>query len=335
MSVSVDDNGVKHLYTPVSGGESWIAKQGVSWWNDPRVLLGGHVNNIIRNSDGTYGSDGNDEARISITTSSGYNSSKIVKDFSKLDIDKGGRGYMQDPNDWKNTEWGFYFNVSNWSSADQITLYLRGGRHYNPPSVSCEGFSYKIDVDFSNGKTRFAKESWHVHYDFTTWANALNLGSLKNKWIGMKVVCYNVKIGDATAVNAELYIDPDGLDSSFKPANNWQKADSFQDSGGFGSGGNQCGGKSDQIGNWGGPLAAFRWDNISSGGIKFMYLHVFEIDPLNIGGGGGGVPPPIFTPSCPNSAEDPVPTSQVAIISKHRFNLGDFDNPEHCAFPGE
>ena len=342
-STTLDDNGVKHLYTPVTGGESFVAKQGTQWWNTARFSFAGSPQKILSYSDSTYGTDGNNAAKLQITTSAGYDASKIITDFSKLDVDKGGRGYMQSPTDWRNCEMGFYFLVSNWATAKQINLFLRGGRHYNPPSVDCEGFAYQANLGYSDGKTHFTKEMYHGSGGSSTTPvhDKAALGSLKNKWIGIKFVAYDVKIGDATAVNCELYIDKDGLDSSLTPANNWQKVDDFQDAGSFGTGGDQCKGTSSQIGNWGGPLAIFGWDGVAADGIKFVYLHAFEIDPGGTGtpippGPGPPAGPPVaFVPSCPDSAEDPVPSGQIAIISRHRFNLGDFEDPLHCTLPGE
>ena len=42
---------------------------------------------------------------------------------------------------------------------DNYAWYNRGGRHTD--SVPCEGTGYKGDLYYS-GKTRFAKEQWHV-----------------------------------------------------------------------------------------------------------------------------------------------------------------------------
>jgi hypothetical protein len=76
-------------------------------------------------------------------------------------------------------------------------------------------------------------------------------------------------------VTTEIWIDrnPD----SPTPKNNWAKVYTFTDSGGFGNEGADCGGDSDQILTWGGPIATFGWDNAQNVDVK--NFSVREIEP--------------------------------------------------------
>jgi len=59
--------------------------------------------------------------------------------------------------------------------------------------------------------------------------------------------------------------------------NQWQKVYDFIDQGGWGSQRAECRGDRDQIVTWGGPIAAFRWDD--GNGIYIKNLSIREIVP--------------------------------------------------------
>lgn len=72
--------------------------------------------------------------------------------------------------------------------------------------------------------------------------------------MGFKTVMYNFPLDGKTAVKMESYVDHNN-------DNHWQKVYDRVDKGGWGSDGGECKGTPDQIIDWGGPVAAFRWDN--------------------------------------------------------------------------
>jgi hypothetical protein len=90
------------------------------------------------------------------------------------------------------------------------------------------------------------------------------------KFVGLKVVMYNMQLNRKTVVKMESWVDPNN-------DNQWQKVYDFIDQGGWGSEGGECNGASDQIVTWGGPIASFRWDNGNS--IDIKNLSVREITP--------------------------------------------------------
>jgi hypothetical protein len=197
-----------------------------------------------------------------IFTSTGYDQDKITTYKQESLATK---GYMQSSNDWKNIEMTSYVKLIS-GSRDSFTWYARGGRHSD--SNKCEGTAYKSRLWY-NGKTEFAKEQSHP--DTTSTTQKSIAGSLTGKWIGLKFVMYNFQKDGKTVVKLETWLDPDN-DKDFV------KIYERIESGGWGDDGDRCGGSSDQIITWAGPIATFRWDDAKNVDIK--WLSVREIQPL-------------------------------------------------------
>jgi len=193
---------------------------------------------------------------MGVFTSSGFHPEQIsTLDHHKIAL----VGYMQSPNDWKNVEITGYVKLIS-GSNDNFVWYARGGRHtgYGAPQ-GCEGVAYKGGL-FYDGSTRWEKEQWHTGgYVFGQLGK--NIGSINGKWVGLKVIMYNIIQNDKTAVKLELWVDKDNN-------NKWIKATERIDKGGWGNNGRECGGEPDQIITWGGPIAAFRWDGATDVDIK-------------------------------------------------------------------
>jgi hypothetical protein len=171
---------------------------------------------------------------------------------------------MQSSNDWKNIEMTGYVKLIS-GSGDTFTWYARGGKHSD--SYKCEGTAYKSWLWY-NGKTEFAKEQ--VHPDTSSTVEKSVTGSLMGKWIGFKFVMYNFQQNGIPVVKLETWLDPEN-DKHFVKV--YEKIDS----GGWGNDGTACGGSSDQIITWGGPIATFRWDNANN--VDVQWLSVREIKP--------------------------------------------------------
>lgn len=255
----LDKFGIKKIYPTKIGGEEWYMNMNnpsSDPRNDPKTSL-------KKNSDGSWKITSN-KVRYNVFTSTGYDSGKIVIDQQKL----ASRGYMQSSNDWKNLEITGYVKVNEGSSNENFAWYAHGGRHTGDGyAEGCEGTSYKVDL-FYNGKIRFAKEQWHVSYEFTP--TKTGVGSIFDKWVGFKGIMYNIVKDGKTSVKLESWIDKNNNGQ-------WVKLDEYEDKGGLGSQGGECKGKSDQIMHWGGPISTFRWDGASDVDIK--NLSVREIQP--------------------------------------------------------
>ena len=203
---------------------------------------------------------------MGVFTSSGFHPEEI-KTLNHNEIALA--GYMQSPNDWKDVEITGYVKLNS-GNNDNFVWYARGARHtgYGSPQ-GCEGVAYKGDL-FYDGSTRFSKEQWHTGgYVFGEFGK--NIGPIKDKWVGLKVIMYNIVQDDNTMVKLELWVDKNNN-------NDWTKAAEKIDKGGWGNAGGECGGEADQIITWGGPIASFRWDGATDVDIK--KFSVREIAPL-------------------------------------------------------
>jgi hypothetical protein len=220
--------------------------------------------NVRRNGDGSFSLTSDIAARINVTGPGGYNPSAQGMGANSDHAMIAERGFMCAPNDWKNVEMTGYLNVGG--GNDIITWYARGGKHTSE-NHWCEGFAYKCQLEVQTGRVRFAKEQFHNDYVFADWVDA-NVGPITGKWVGFKSMIYN--IDNDTKVKLEIWIDRDNN-------NVWRKVHEFTDAGGWGQH-DDCGPRTnpDQIGTWGGPIATFRWDNLSN--VRFIKLSVREID---------------------------------------------------------
>jgi hypothetical protein len=245
-----DKFGVLKIYPTKQDGEQWYLNSNPN--DDPRYSP---QTTLTKNSDGSFKVKST-KVRMGVFTSSGFHPEKI----NTLNHNKIAQaGYMQSPNDWRDVEITGYVKLNS-GNNDNFVWYARGGRHtgYGSPQ-GCEGVAYKGGL-FYSGATRWEKEQWHTGgYVFAEFGK--NIGAIKGKWVGLKVIMYNIVQNDKTAVKLELWVDKSNN-------NHWIKASEKIDKGGWGNNGMECGGKPDQIITWGGPIAAFRWDGATDVDIK-------------------------------------------------------------------
>jgi hypothetical protein len=254
---AVDKFGVQMIYATKTGGEQWFMNM-INPSSDSRF---DPKTTLTKNADGSWKLR-SDKVRMNVFTSTGYDQDKIATYNQKTLATK---GYMQSSNDWKNVEMTGYVKVNAYQDMDTITWYGRGGKHND--SYRCEGTAYKSWLWY-NGKTEVAKEQYFP--ETTSTSEKSVTGSLTGKWIGFKFVMYNFQQNGKTVVKLETWIDPDN-DKDFVKV--YEKIDS----GGWGNDGAGCGGSSDQIISWGGPIVTFRWDNANN--VDMKWLSVREIKP--------------------------------------------------------
>ena len=177
---------------------------------------------------------------------------------------------------WKNVEiTGYAKVISAESQMDRLSWYARGGRHSS--SVPCEGTSLKGEIRV-NGETFWQKEIWHTGGYTNEKARAVATdNSLLDRWIGWKVVIYN--INNDKAVKMESYLDD-------KNNNNWKKVTELIDKGGWYADTSDkvfysanCGRPKDYIITNSGPIVTFRSDNMMW---DFIDLSVREIQPPSL-----------------------------------------------------
>jgi len=252
-----DAFGVTMLYPSVSGGESWSMP--ADPLSDSRF---NPQNPITPNADGSWKMK-NAQVRMEVYTSTGYDGSKI-RTYARDTL--AAQGYMLAPNDWRNVEITGFVRVNSASvPTDDVTWYARGGRHSAP--IPCEGSAYKGGLHI-DGRVRFEKESWHVSYKNASYLQATS--SLIGRWVGFKTVIRNVTVGGKTAVKMESWLN-DNADRV-----TWAKVYEMTDDGTYGGDASACGASAPAMPiTWGGPIAAFRWDNAED--VDFRWLSVREI----------------------------------------------------------
>jgi hypothetical protein len=177
---------------------------------------------------------------------------------------------------WKNVEMTGYAKVisaADSPSNDHLDWYARGGKHTD--NASCEGSALKgwLSID---GIASWVKEIWFPggYTDEKDKVQATTDNSILGRWIGWKVVMYN--IDNNKAVKMESYLDD-------QDNNHWKKVTNLVDNGGWYARGSDeqfysagCGRAKDYITTNAGPIATFRSDNMVW---DFSDLSVREIQP--------------------------------------------------------
>jgi hypothetical protein len=175
---------------------------------------------------------------------------------------------------WKNVEITGYAKVisADSPSNDHIDWYARGGKHTD--NAPCEGSALKgwLSID---GIASWVKEIWFPggYTDQRDKVQATG-NSILGRWIGWKVVMYN--IDNDKAAKMESYLDD-------QDNNHWKKVTDLVDNGGWYARGSDqqfysagCGKPKDYIITNSGPIVTFRSDNMVW---DFSDLSVREIQP--------------------------------------------------------
>jgi hypothetical protein len=244
---TTDKFGIKKMYPTSEGGMEW------------------YIDTINPKNDGIF----------SITDN--YNITKQTDGSWRIDVPMVRMNVITPPGaePWKNIEITGYAKVVSMSSPNNTTTALdwsaRGGRQN--AGVPCEGTALHggLHVDGSVG---WKKEIWQ-HGGYTDErAKAKVTDSILGRWIGWKVVMYN--INNDTAVKMESYLDN-------KNTNYWVKVTDLVDDGGWYADtpdnifySANCGKAKDYIIINGGPIVTFRSDYLVW---DFKKLSVREIIP--------------------------------------------------------
>ena len=130
--------------------------------------------------------------------------------------------------EWKNVEMTGYFKLHE--GNDQFTLIARQGPTYNDDG-GCGAYGY-YGMLSANGDAYFKKKLFH-HGGYTdrTAVRQGVVGDLNDRWVGIKMMAYNLDGGD---VKLELWVD-DGDET-----NDWQKATEYVDDGNWEVAGSDC-----------------------------------------------------------------------------------------------
>jgi len=250
-----DKFGILEIYPTEVGGREWYINM-----EDPTSDgIFNPQSNISRQQDGSWRIDGKsnigkfyDEVRMNVNTPIGAQ-------------------------DWKNVEITGYARVDsivvpfNGTPNYDLTWYARGDKHN--PHMPCEGTAYMGGI-YVDGHVGWKKEIWFTGGYTTERAHAKVTDSLNGRWVGWKVIIYNIQ--NDTAVKLESYLDNSGT-------NNWIEVADVVDNGGwYAKTSNSlfysanCDKPKDYIITNGGPIATFRSDDLVW---DFKDLSVREIQP--------------------------------------------------------
>ena len=253
-NIALDKFGIKEIYPTTIGGREWF----INMDNPKNDGIFNPESSITKQPDGSWQIVGrhkigkyNEEVRMNVNTTLGNKQ-------------------------WKNVEITGYAKVvsksssSNNNNAD-LDWYARGGRHNS--SIPCESTALHGGL-YIDGSVGWKKEIWQVGGYTDVRDKAKVTDSILGRWIGWKVIMYN--INDDTAVKMESYLDD-------KNNNNWRKVADLVDNGGWFANSPDnifysanCGKAKDYIITNGGPIVTFRSDNIIW---DFKDLSVREIQP--------------------------------------------------------
>jgi hypothetical protein len=257
-------SGAKEIYPTKQGGRIWHFDINNPYQDgifDPGAK-------ITRLQDDSWlvgeNDDGNYQIRMNVITPPGQNEWRDVEITGYIKVIDTA---YDDHNDDDDDDDG---NDNEPSPDAAVTWYARGGRHSD--TVPCEGTSLK-GILHINGLAAWQKEIWHTG-GYTETRSAIDAtGPILDKWIGWKVVMYN--INNNTAVKMESYIDENAN-------NNWRKVNELVDSGMWYADypdsifySADCNRPKDYVITNSGPIVTFRSDNIIW---QFKELSVREID---------------------------------------------------------
>jgi hypothetical protein len=270
---TIDRFGIKKIYPTKQDGREWYMNTN-NIKQDPIFSVTSNIP-IKKSSDDRSWFINNSSIRININTPPGEEPWKnvemtgYVKVISKTNLIASNNGSS---NGTKNSN--YIINNDN-NEEDNTTRpnldwRARGGLHNN--KVPCKGTALNGGIDV-NGTVGWKKEIWHTggYTDAKGIGKATN--SILDRWVGWKVVMYN--INDNLAVKMESYLDD-------KNDNNWRKVSDVVDNGGWYAKSSDnifysadCGKPKDYIITNGGPIATFRAENMV---LNFKNLSIREIE---------------------------------------------------------
>jgi hypothetical protein len=268
----VDLFGIEKIYPTKEGGREWHVNMDDPFVDD--LFDSTFDRDITRQDDGSWHIDG-PAVRLNVITPQGFEPWKNVEitGYAKVidSISSSSSSSSSTANNGEDEE--EEEDVEDQDFANDLDWRARGGRHNS--EILCEGTAYTGTIDI-NGNVRWKKEIWHTGGYTDARATDKVTDSILGRWIGWKVVMYN--INNNTAVKMESYLDD-------KNNNEWIKVTDLVDDGGWYAKSTDkqfysadCGKPKDYIITDGGTIVTFRSDNVVW---DFKNLSVREIEPPN------------------------------------------------------
>lgn len=268
MNRQKDIFGISEIYPTVSGGREWFVNMTNPANSSHFSETGGFE--LIKQSDGSWRVNST-HVRLVVETPSNMTDWKNVEitGYAKLSLPT----IVNSTSSSNSNSISSPMNNSESEEIDDLAFIGRSGRHSS--EVPCEGTAY-VGGLHNEGSVGWKKEIWHT--DGYTDERARNLVTepILDRWVGWKVIIYDMHLNNETAVKLESYLDDHNNDS-------WKKVTEIIDSGGWYSRSTDdeffkadCGKGRDHIIVEPGPFVIFRTDNLV---LDFKNLSVREISP--------------------------------------------------------
>ncbi len=253
-----DPFGIKKIYPTRHGGREWFMNMS-NPKNDPNIDFTFDPN-LIKQNDGSWKLDKNNKIRINVGTS------KNLPQWKNIEI----TGYVK-IDSFINSTNGKNINATSKNGITDIDWVSRTSTH--DENLPCSGLSLHGGI-YPDGTVAWKKEIWftggYTKEKFTPQVTEPLIG----RWIGWKVVVYN--IDNDSAVKMESYLDNTN-------SNYWTKVFEMTDDGKWFANSSDkifysanCGRSKDHIILSPGPIVTFRADNVV---LNFKDLSIREISP--------------------------------------------------------
>ncbi len=266
VTSGIDKFGVKEIYPTKGGGREWFLDM-ENPKKDPLFSITDDIPIIKQNNDNSWFIN-NSNTRMNVITSPGKAQWKNVEMTGYVKVIP----IINKPNSLVANSNGNIDNNNDESKAvEDIDWRARGGTHNS--NVPCQGTALSGGI-YLDGKIAWKKEIWHTGGYTDARGTTKVTSSISDRWIGWKIVIYNVD--NNRAVKMESYLDD-------KDNNEWKKVVTIIDNGGwyanspdsiFYSAG--CGKTKDYIITNAGSIATFRTDNVA---FNFKDFSIREIQP--------------------------------------------------------
>jgi hypothetical protein len=260
--------GVSEIYPTASGGREWF----VNMTNPANSTHFSETDGfeLTKQNDGSWRVNST-HVRLVVETPQNMTEWKNVEitGYAKLSLPTG----VNSTSSFDSISNNSSTNNSESEEIDDLAFIGRSGRHSS--QVPCEGTAY-VGGLHNEGSVGWKKEIWHTGGYTDERAKNIVTKPILDRWVGWKVVIYDMQLNNQTAVKLESYLDDHNNDS-------WKKVTDIIDNGGWYSRSSDeeffsadCGKMRDQIIVEPSPFVTFRTDNLI---LDFKNLSVREIDP--------------------------------------------------------
>lgn len=270
ISTGMDKFGVDEIYPTKDGGREWFLDM-ENPKKDPRFSI---TNNIpIEKNDDNSWFINNSIIRMNVLSQQGDRQWKDIEmtGYVKVRPTITEKTTPTKPTRSETNNLDTGGNNEDGKDIVDIDWRARGGRHND--NNPCEGTALS-GVIYSDGTVQLKKEIWHTGGYTDAKGTVQGTSSINDRWIGWKVVMYN--INDNQAVKMESYLDDENN-------NKWRKVTEIIDDGQWYANASDeifysagCDRPKNHILTNSGPIATFRSDNVA---LNFKNLSIREIQP--------------------------------------------------------